>query len=257
MASSRRVALHRVVVLLTIGLLGSISELRAQKPAPAPPAHVEATRAELEAIVAHPPKGMSTTDLAAAQHRLADGDFAVGDKVLILVHGDSTFSDTFTVRSGRVLELPTLPPLSVSGVLRSEADSVIAEFLARYIRSPQVTVTPLMRLGIVGGVNKPGYYDVAAQSLLSELVMNAGGLNVVGDMGRSNVFRGNSTVMNSKDISVAISTGQTLDVLNLQSGDNFNVGVKNPNATLTKVQIITAILAIPLLLVTIKSVSGH
>ncbi len=256
MPSSRAVRRAWTAALGMLVMVGASGPLWAQKPAPAPPARVEATRAELEAIVAHPPKGMSSADLAAAQHRLANGDFAVGDRIMILVQGDTTFSDTFTVRSGRVLAMPSLPPLSMAGVLRSEADSVIMEFLGRYLRNPQVTVTPLMRLGVLGGVVKPGYYDVPSQTLLSDVVMTAGGLGPFGDMKRTKVNRGNEEILDPKAANMAIANGLTLDLLNLQSGDNVNVGVQNPQATLNKVQIITALLAIPLLIVSIKSIAN-
>ena len=36
-----------------------------------------------------------------------------------------------------------------------------------------------MRIGVLGGVIRPGYYDVPAQMLLSDVVMNAGGLGPV------------------------------------------------------------------------------
>jgi len=199
---------------------------------------------------------MSSADLHAAQRRLTNGDFNVGDRVLIEVTGDTVYSDTFTVRTSRVLALPALPPLSLEGVLRSESDSVIAGFLARYLRNPEVTVTPLMRIGILGGVNRPGYYDVPAQTILSDVVMIGGGLSPVGSMKRTAVNRGNEEVLDSKAVSLGISNGSTLDLLNLQSGDNVNVGVANPEATLNKVQIITALLAIPLMIVTISAIGN-
>ena len=245
----------RLAVILYVGVVAASADLHAQKPTPVPPARVEASRAELEGIAAHPPKGMSSTDLKAVQQRLANGDFNVGSRIAIEVQGDTTYSDTFTVRTGRVLALPSLPPLSLEGVLRSESDSVISEFLSRFIRDPQVSVTPLMRVGILGGVMTPGYYDVPAQTLLSDAVMSAGGLGAFGDMKRTKVNRGNEEVLDSKAVSVAISNGATLDLLNLQSGDNINVGVQNPGATLNKVQIITAILAIPLMIVTISAIA--
>lgn len=254
MPSSPRFCSIRVGLLIALALLPG-TRLWAQKAAPPPP-RVEATRAELEAIAAHPPKGMSAADRSAVEARLANGDFAVGDRILIQVLGDTTYSDTFTVRTGRVLTLPSLPPLSLEGVLRSESDSVIAAFLGRYIRDPQLTVTPLIRLGVLGGVVRPGYYDVDAQSLISEVIMNAGGMGAFGDMSRSKVMRGNEEVLSPKAVNTATSNGSTLDLLNLQSGDNFNVGVQNPGATLNKVQIITALLAIPLMIVTISAV-GH
>lgn len=253
MPSSR---MARVGFLLCIGFLALGADLHAQKVAPAPPARVEATRAELEDIAAHPPKGMSKGDLQAVQQRLMYGDFNVGSRVLIEVQGDTIYSDTFAVRTGSMLTLPSLPPLSLQGVLRSESDSVIAQFLAKYLRNPEVRVTPLMRVGVLGGVMQPGYYDVPAQMLLSDVVMNAGGLNQFGDMKRTKINRGNEEVMDSKGVSVAIANGATLDLMNLQSGDNINVGVQNPQATLNKVQIITALLAIPLMIVTISAISN-
>lgn len=257
MVSSRRVNPGYASILLSLGLVLGASSLGAQvdKQAP-PPARVEATRAELEAIAAHPPKGMSAADLASVRQRLATGDFAVGDRLLIEVTGDSMYSDTFTVRTGRVLSLPTLPPLSLEGVLRSESDSVIAGYLGRYLRNPQVNVTPLMRVGVLGGVAKPGYYDVPAQSLLSELVMLAGGLGQYGTMKKAAIFRGNEEVMDAKATNVAVANGSTLDLLNLQSGDNLNVGQQNPSATLSKVQIITGLLAIPIMIFTISALAN-
>jgi protein involved in polysaccharide export with SLBB domain len=255
MPSSRLTRTVLSSLLLGVSLVALTSDLHAQKPTPVPPARVQATRAELEGIAARPPKGMSPADLASVQSRLAVGDFAVGDKVQIDVQGDATYSGTFPVREGRLLALPSLPTLSLEGVLRSEADSVISLFLAKYIRDPQVTVTPLIRIGILGGVNLPGYYDVPAQSLLSEMVMSAGGLGAFGQMKRSKVNRGNEEVLDSKAVSVAITNASTLDVLNLQSGDNFNVGVQDPNSNLAKVQILTALLAIPLMIVSISAIA--
>ena len=109
---------------------------------PRPAARVEATRAELEAMAANPPKGMSKEDLRVVQQRLASGDFNVGSRILIQVQGDTIYSDTFTVRTGRVLLLPALPPLSLEGVLRSESDSVIGAYLAKYLRNPEVEHRP-------------------------------------------------------------------------------------------------------------------
>lgn len=243
-------------VVLGVLALGLGTPASAQVPdGAAPPSPIMATRAELAAIVAHPPRGMSSADLQAAQRRLTQGDFAVGDRILIVVPGDTVYSDTFTVRTGNTLQLPYLPPLVLSGVLRSESDSVVSAFLGKYVRSPEVVVTPLLRLGIFGGVRSPGYYDLPPETLLSGLVMTAGGLSEVGDMRRTKINRGNEEVMDSKAVSQAIQAGMTIDIANLQSGDNVNVGVANPSATLNKVQIITALLAIPLMIVTISSLS--
>lgn len=253
MPSSRRGSWGGWVAVGVVALVVTAGQAAAQDPAPA---RLEATRAELEAIAAHPPKGMSSSELRAVQLRLTQGDFNVGSRLVIEVPGDSIYSDTFTVRPGRMLQLPYLPPISMEGVLRSESDSLIRGTLSRYLRDPEVFVTPLMRIGVLGGVMRPGYYDVAAATLFSDAVMVAGGgLGPTGSMKKAQVFRGNDEVMDSKEVSVALSSGATLDQLNLQSGDNINVGESNPQNTLNKVQIITAILAIPIMILTITALA--
>jgi protein involved in polysaccharide export with SLBB domain len=243
----------RPTLFLVLGILCSAAELQAQQATPS--ARVEATRAELEAIAAHPPKGMLAADVAAVQSRLANGDFAVGDKIAIQVQNEPTLSNTFTVSGDRSLLLPSLPPLPLAGVLRSESDSVITAYIARFIRDPQVTVQPLLRLGVLGGVGKPGYYEVPSTSLVSEVVMAAGGMGENGTMEKAQVYRGKTMVLDSKSVTAAITKGSTLDLLNLQSGDNLQVG--ETGSFKTTLGIVTAVLAIPLMIVTISSLKHN
>jgi protein involved in polysaccharide export with SLBB domain len=240
-------------LFLLLGVLCSAAALEAQQVTPS--ARVEATRPELEAIAAHPPKGMSAADLAAVQSRLANGDFAVGDKIAIQVQNEPTLSNIFTVSGDRTLLLPSLPPLPLAGVLRSESDSVITAFIARFIRDPQVTVQPLLRLGVLGGVGKPGYYEVPSTSLVSEVVMAAGGMGQNGTMEKAQVYRGKTAVLDSKSVTAAITSGATLDLLNLQSGDNLQVG--ETGSFKSTLGIVTAVLAIPLMIVTISSLKNN
>lgn len=252
MASSRPKNSPKAPLCLILGLVAATASLSAQATTAAP-ARLGATRVELEAIAAHPPKGMSPGDLAGVHARLANGDFLVGDRISIQVQGETALTNTFTVSGTRALLLPSLPPLPLAGVLRSESDSVIREFIGRYIRDLEVTVQPLIRIGVLGGVAKPGYYDVPAQSLLSEVVMGAGGVGPTSRMDKTFVARGTDEVLSSRAVSVAITNGTTLDVLNLQSGDNIQVGVDKGGGALTKVQILTGLLAIPLMIVTISA----
>jgi len=253
MPSKSTVGGLRTTLLLVLGILTSTAELPAQQATP--PARVEATRAELEALSAHPPKGMLAADLAAVQSRLANGDFAVGDKLAIQVLNEPALTNTFAVSGDRTLLFPALPPLPLAGVLRSESDSVITAFIARFIRDPQVTVQPLLRLGVLGGVGKPGYYEVPSTSLVSEVVMLAGGMGTNGTMEKAMVYRGDQMVLNSKAVNVAVTNGATLDLLNLQSGDNIQVGEKG--GFKNTLGLVVAVLAVPLMIVTISSLKHN
>jgi hypothetical protein len=76
-------------------------------------------------------------------------------------------------------------------------------------------------------------------------------------MDKTTVYRGNTEVLDPKAVNVAITNGTTLDLLNLQSGDNLQVGIDKAGGALTKVQIITGLLAIPIMIMTISALAGH
>src|SRR5688500_8026150 len=70
------------------------------------------------------------------RRRLTEGDFVVGDRIVLAVRNEPTLTDTFTVRSGLVLEFEKFPPISLHAVLRSELESHVTTQLGRYIREP-------------------------------------------------------------------------------------------------------------------------
>ncbi len=96
------------------------------------------------------------------RERLENGDFQMGDRILIRVDSEPQLSDTFTVQAGPALELPQLGTVSLHGVLRAELASHLQTQLARYLRNPVVQVELLVRLLVDGDVARPGYYSVAS-----------------------------------------------------------------------------------------------
>jgi protein involved in polysaccharide export with SLBB domain len=117
-----------------------------------------------------------------------------------------------------------LPPLSLHGVLRSEAEEHIAKELATYLRNPQVRATSLMRIAMFGAVGAPGFYHFSPNLTLSDAIMNAGGPSATADFGRSSIKRANDRLYNGKQVEQAITEGTTLDRMNLHGGDMIEVG---------------------------------
>lgn len=144
-----------------------------------------ATRAELEATLDTVERrlasqtGQQATALERRaeriRERLRTGDFRVGDMVEMTVRGDSSLTGKFQVNREGQLELPTLPPVSLDGVLYSEVEAALREALGRYIRDPNVRARALWRVAVLGGVTSPGYYDFHPSTTLSEALMQAGG----------------------------------------------------------------------------------
>src|SRR5690606_38607982 len=70
------------------------------------------------------------------RRRLSEGDLQVGDRIELVVEGHPDLTQTFTVGAGRVLPLPAIGEVQLSGVLRSELQDHLTEYIGRYIVNP-------------------------------------------------------------------------------------------------------------------------
>jgi hypothetical protein len=211
--------------------------VRAQEPpSDGAPRTYQASRAELEALA------IAAENLASSSHgnaqlrekkraeadalraRLRDGDFRVGDRIVLSVRGDSALTDTFTVRPGRILSLPELPQIALQGVLRSEVQDHLTREIARLLREPVVEAHPLIRIGLLGEVDRPGYYFLMPDYLITDAIMAAGGPTREADLTKTTVRRGATVLWDKRELRAAVVDGTTLDQLGLNSGDEILVG---------------------------------
>jgi protein involved in polysaccharide export with SLBB domain len=197
------------------------------------------TRANLEKAAAG--TGLEAT---AAKERLANGDFQVGDRIALSVAGEAALTDTFTVREGQILRLPQIPDVALHGVLHSELQDTLTHVIARYIREPDVRATALVRLAVVGQVQRPGYYSAPADALLSDMVARAGGATTNSNLNKTIIRRNGTQLLNSGIVSYALANGQTIDQLSLRPGDEIVVGSSGQGSALTVLYIIGAVLGI-------------
>jgi len=168
--------------------------------------------------------GNNAMHTAAIRQRLRDGDFQVGDRIVVTVVANETRTDTLVVRTGRIIELPGNVTIPLTGVLRSELQNLVATEVLKFVKAQQVVATPLMRLGILGEVTRPGYFAFASDIPLTDAIMGAGGPSPTADLQRSVVRRGNSEFRSAKDTKAAIAKGLTLDQFGLTAGDELIIG---------------------------------
>ncbi len=193
--------------------------------APIDPKRAQATRAELEDLLARAPaNAQNSPDVVALRERLTEGDFQGGDRIVLRVLEDSTLSDTFTVRPGRTLSLASLPEISLRGVLRSELEAFLTAQVGRFLRNPTVTAVSLVRIAVFGEVIRPGFYHVPADVLLSDVMMIAGGPTGNADTRKTFVRRGSEELMDREATRRALLAGRSLDQLNLHGGDEIVIG---------------------------------
>ncbi|MGH7520174.1 MAG: polysaccharide biosynthesis/export family protein [Gemmatimonadales bacterium] len=180
-----------------------------------------ATRAELKSAL----EDAGASELAARiKMRLTEGDFRRGDRVALMVQGESTLTDTFTVGSGAELILPppTTGSLSLKGVLRSELEPTLTEYVGRFRNNPIVRAQPLLRIAVQGEVARGGIYAVPADAQLADALMAAGGTTEFAKANKVTISR------NGKAFWEGSAFDTDLDALGLRDGDQIVVGSSRP-----------------------------
>ncbi len=155
--------------------------------------------------------------------RLEQGDFQVGDRVLLQVQGEEALSDTFAVKEGKYLDLPEVGQVTLAGVLRAELESHLTQELSRFLRDPVVRARSLLRLAVLGSVDAPGFYLLPSEVLLTDVLMLAGGPTGSAKLTAIRIERGDSRIWEGDPLQDAIIEGRTLDQLNLRAGDRIFV----------------------------------
>ncbi|HEX5385178.1 MAG TPA: polysaccharide biosynthesis/export family protein [Gemmatimonadales bacterium] len=187
---------------------------------------------------------MSDAERRLVNERLKQGDFQPGDRIVLLVAGETALSDTFTVKPGKTVALPNLPDISLDGVLRSELTPYLSKQLGRYIRDVDLTATPLVRVAVLGAVGRPGFYNLPADALATDAITLAGGPAANADITKTMVQRGGAPLYTKDEMTEALQRGSSLDQLNVQSGDELVVGTKSEGirGTLTTLGLVSGIL---------------
>lgn len=197
------------------------------------PERLELTRTDLEALIeelrlveassaySDNLRNQAKENITRIEQRLRDGDFSVGDAVILHVDGEEQLSDTIPVEPGPRINLPELGGIPLTGVLRSELQDYLTTSLSRFINDPQVRARSMIRLSIQGQVSRPGYYVVPAEVLIGEALMMAGGPGLEAEIDELRVERGQRIVWDGTALQDEVAAGRTLDQLGLLAGDQL------------------------------------
>jgi len=161
----------------------------------------------------------ATAEVALIRARLEDGDFQIGDRLILVVEQQEALTDTFTVSGSRSLVLPEVGPVPLAGVLRAELEPYMSQYLSGFVRNPRVHAEPLVRIEIVGGVPRPGFYSVPGDAVLTDVIMLAGGPTSRAKTDAMRVERAGTTIRDSGALRQAVIDGRTIGQLDLRGGD--------------------------------------
>ncbi len=213
----------------------------------------QATRAELEqmakaaegaAQVAPDSKTRDRmfTDATAIRMRLKNGDFVPGDRILIQLLGDSTASDTFTVRGDRMLQLPNLPDISLSGVLDSELKDHLTKEVGKYIKKPELNATSLLRLAMLGSIGRAGFITIPTDQAITDVLMATGGPGPASDFNKTVVRRAGKEIVSAEEFQEAVRANRTVGDMSLRDGDEIFVpDKKQQQAWLQSLQLVSTL----------------
>ncbi len=195
--------------------------------------HLEIDRAELTRLLDHYDALSRSTAYSEAlreevrvqadmiRERLRTGDFRAGDRIALFIEGEQPLQwDTLTIEAGPQIVVPTLGPITLQGVLRSELESHLSTEIGRFVQTPRVQARALIRLSVMGVV-RPGFYTLPADVPLSDVVMLTGGPAAGADPGRIRIERGQNVLWSVEELLVQVADGRTLDDLGLQAGDRI------------------------------------
>jgi protein involved in polysaccharide export with SLBB domain len=190
---------------------------------------IQVSLAEAEKIIASSGysgriKDAKRKEIALLRSRIEDGDLQPGDQVILVVMGESTLTGNFTVGPARTLALPGIPDISLKGLLRSEIPDFLTNELKKYLRNPTVQAQVTLRLSFLGGIGRPGYYQMPAQALIDSAIMAAGGPAGGIDPADTKIERSGKEILSKEGFRQALIEGRTLDQLNLRAGDEIIVG---------------------------------
>jgi polysaccharide export outer membrane protein len=162
-----------------------------------------------------------TSPLAGQSAR--PSEFEQGDQIFLEVEGDSLFTKAFSVGPGPALTLPVIGAIPLNGVRRADVEPYLTQQLGRYMKHPVVHAKVLVRLGVLGEVEHPGYYAVAAGSVVSDALMAAGGPTKDAKFTAARIERDGKGLYVGNAFQDAFARGMTVEGLGLHTGDRIIV----------------------------------
>jgi polysaccharide export outer membrane protein len=170
----------------------------------------------------------SATQLGSSKEPVsADYRIGNGDVLQISVWGEAELTKTVTVRPDGKISLPLINEVHVAGLTSSDAQTVLDQKFAQYIRNPQASVSVSEihsnLVYVTGRVRRPGAYPIASSLNVVQLIARAGGLAEHANQKHIYVLRqagGSRVNLNYKDVIEARRGSRDVE---LQAGDTVVV----------------------------------
>ncbi len=159
------------------------------------------------------------------------GDFHSGDGVRIVVWQEPgsesanidglNISNDYIINDNGYILLPLVGEVLVLGRSETELAEFLRERYSLYASGLHFITKPLIRVALLGAINKPGLYLVESNSSLWELLGEAEG--PVADANLEEIFISRSGKIIAEDLLERTENAYTLKEMGVQSGDQVSV----------------------------------
>ncbi len=185
----------------------------------------------------------------AAAPVMHGGIVQVGDRIVLRVAGEAALTDTFTVDPGPVVVLPIVGSVALAGVRRDSVEGALTKAISKFYRDPSVHSRTLVRLGILGEVQRPGFYGVPVDLALSDVIMVAGGPTPTASVDKLKILRRGADVFPAGTVEKALAQGMTVAEVDIQTEDQFVVPRTGDSER--TLRLVSELIAIPVAILTI------
>jgi protein involved in polysaccharide export with SLBB domain len=145
-----------------------------------------------------------------------------GDTVKIEVWQRPELSGEFQVGlDGRILH-PLYQNIRVTGTPADQVGPMVRDYLSRFEAEPQVVVQPLLRVAVMGAVNKPDVHLLPPGATVGQAVAAAGGVSTEGKFDDVRLIR------NGRETRIDLTEAGEWSQL-VRSGDQVTVKAKAQN----------------------------
>jgi polysaccharide export outer membrane protein len=154
-------------------------------------------------------------------HAELDFKFAPGSAIQVTIWQEPDLSGNFSIDSQGYVILPLIGKVNVIRYTPESLESYLREEYSSYLRNPIIQTLPLIRISVLGNVQKPGLYRVEHDRPLWDVIELAGGPTERGDVTRMSVMRGGKVV--NENLLEAFEAGISLREMGIETGDQVVV----------------------------------
>lgn len=140
-----------------------------------------------------------------------------GDVLRIVFFGREELSGEFPIDEAGEIQYPMIGRVEMAGLTGEQAVRALRDALTEFFNNPELALTPLIRVNVLGAVVRPGLYPLDPTFNVFDAIGSAGGPSREADFEEILLVRGGDYYV--IDTRRTLQLGRSLGQIGIQSGD--------------------------------------